>query len=122
VIVLWWTDLGRTPSRLKARLTLEQLRQTAEMRIPAPVPAPRVDPFSVVLRVHSSNVERAQQGVESVLAGAAKQWELTGVTPGENGNSMLDYVVRLRAKTARPQLLNDLRVRGAPEVLGAEFR
>jgi hypothetical protein len=123
VIVLWWTDVGRTPSRLKARLTLERLRQTAEMRIPAPaVAAPRSDPFSTVLRVHSASVERAQRQVEEILAGAAKQWELTGVTPGENGYSMIDYVVRLRARTVRPELLNDLRLRGAPDVVGAEFR
>jgi len=122
VLVLWWTDVGRTPSRLKARLTLERLRQTAELRIPTAVPAPRSDPFSTVLRVHSANIERAQRQVEEILAAAAKQWELTGVTPGENGYSTLDYVVRLRARTVRPELLNDLRVRGAPDVVGAEFR
>ena len=122
VIALWWTDVGRTPSRLKARLTLEQLRQTAELRIPTAVPAPRSDPFSTVLRVHSASVERSQRQIEEVLAAAAKQWELTGVTPGDNGYSVLDYVVRLRARTVRPELLNDLRVRGAPDVVGAEFR
>jgi hypothetical protein len=122
VVVLWWTDVGRTPSRLKARLTLERLRQTAEQRIPGAVPAPRSDPFSTVLRVHSASVERAQRQVEEILAGAARQWELTGVTPGENGYSIIDYVVRLRSRTVRPDLLNDLRVRGAPDVVGAEFR
>ena len=121
VLVLWWSDVGRTPSRLKARLTLERLRQTAELRVPGGVRAPRVDPFSTVLRVHSANLERAQAHVEQVLAGAAKQWELTGVTPGDNGYSKLDYVVRLRARTVRPELLNDLRVSGAPHVVGAEF-
>jgi hypothetical protein len=122
VLVLWWTDVGRTPSKLKARLTLEQLRHTAEMRVPAEVPAARLDPLNTVLRVHSTNVEPTQRHVDEVLSTAAKQWELTGVTPGANGYSMLDYVVRLRARTARPELLNDLRVRGAPYLVGAEFR
>ena len=122
VLVLWWTDVGRTPSRLKARLTLERLRHTAELRVPAAVPAPRSDPFSTVLRVHSASVERTQRQVEEILAATAKQWELTGVTPGENGYSILDYVVRLRARTVRPDLLNELRARGAPDVVGAEFR
>jgi hypothetical protein len=67
-------------------------------------------------------VEPAQAAVESVLAGAAKQWELTGVTPGDNGRSMLDYVVRLRTKTLRADVLNDLRTRGDPFVIGAEYR
>src|SRR6185503_17275892 len=34
VIVLWWTDLGRTPARLEAKLTLRRLRRTAELRVP----------------------------------------------------------------------------------------
>jgi Domain of unknown function (DUF4956) len=80
VVILWWTDVGRTPSRLKARLTLEQLRQTAELRVPSPVAAPRSDPFSTVLRVYSASVERTQRQIEEILPGAAKQWELTGVT------------------------------------------
>ena len=32
-------------------------------------------------------------------AGSGEAMELTGVTPGENGYSVLDYVVRLRART-----------------------
>ena len=44
------------------------------------------------------------------------------MTPGSNGFSTLDYVVRLRAKTARGALLNELRVSGQPDVVGAEFR
>jgi hypothetical protein len=122
VLVLWWTDVGRTPSRLKARLTLERLRHTAELRVPGAAPAPRADPLSAILRVHSTSVEPTQRHVEALLANAAKQWELTGVTPGANGYSMLDYVVRLRPRTERPELLNDLRVRGSPHVVGAEFR
>lgn len=122
VLVLWWTDVGRTPSRLKARLTLERLRQTAELRVPGPIRAPSIDPLTAILRIHSTSIEPTQREVESVLASAAKQWELTGVTPGANGYSMLDYVVRLRARTERPELLNDLRLRGAPHVVGAEFR
>ena len=60
--------------------------------------------------------------MSELLAQASKQWELTGVTPGSNGFSTLDYVVRLRAKTARGALLNELRVNGQPDVVGAEFR
>jgi hypothetical protein len=122
VLVLWWTDVGRTPSRLKARLTMERLRHTAEMRVPGAAVPRRPDPLAAVLRIHSMDVSSTQRDVESVLADAAKQWELTGVTPGANGYSMLDYVVRLRARTERPELLNDLRSRGAPYVVGAEFR
>jgi hypothetical protein len=129
VLVLWWTDIGRTPSRLKAELTLRQLRHTMEMRaatmehrVPVAIPPTASSSLNAILRVHTTSVEPAQAAVESVLAAAAKQWELTGVTPGDNGRSMLDYVVRLRTKTQRADVLNDLRTRGDPFVIGAEYR
>lgn len=122
VLVLWWTDLGRTPSRFQARLRLQQLRETMEMRVPLGIPAVARDPLNAVLRVHATNVDPAQQVIEQLLAGVAKQWELTGVTRGDHGESQLDYVLRLRSRTRRGDLLRDLRLRGEPNVTGAEFR
>jgi uncharacterized protein DUF4956 len=121
IIVLWWTNYGRTPARLKARLLLRQLRQTREARIPG-VPGAATDPLNTLLRVHVLNPDAAQSTVAAVLGRATKQWELTGVTPGTNGFSTLDYVVRLRTRTVRGELLNDLRASGRPDVVGAEFR
>ena len=129
ILVLWWTDVGRTPSRLKAELTMRRLRATMEMRartmehaVPVAIPASARDSLNAILRVHVGSIEPAQAAVESVLSDSVKQWELTGVTPGEHGRSMLDYVVRLRSKTPRAGLLNDLRTRGTPHVIGAEYR
>ena len=121
IIVLWWTNYGRTPAQLKAKLMLRRLRQTRQTRVPGS-PRPAADPLNAVLRVHVLNPDSAQSAVAAVLAQASKQWELTGVTPGSNGFSTLDYVVRLRPKTARGALLNELRVSGQPDVVGAEFR
>ena len=121
-VVLWWTNLGRTPSRIKARLTLEKLRETRELRIPVPADGVPADPWNAVLRVHASNSDEAQSAVESVLRESAKRWELTGITPGEHGFQQLEYVVRLKPSIARGALLNSLRARGAPNVIGAEFR
>lgn len=121
IIVLWWTNYGRTPSRMKAKLMLRRLRQTAETRIPG-APRTATDPLNTVLRVHVLNPDAAQLAVAAVLERSSKQWELTGVTPGANGFSTLDYVVRLRARTVRGELLNDLRANGRPDVVGAEFR
>jgi len=121
VIVLWWTDFGRMPVRVRNQLELRRMRQTMESRIPGAQARP-TDPLNAVLRVHASNVAGAQPLVEGILDDAAKQWELTGVTPGEHGFSALDYVVRLRQRTGRGELLNDLRIRGTPHVVGAEFR
>jgi len=121
-VVLWWTDLGRTPAKLKAKLTLEKLRETREMRIPVPADAAPADPWNAVLRVHASSADEAQSSVEAVLRESAKRFELTGVTPGEHGFQQIEYVVRLKPSTARGALLNNVRARGAPNVIGAEFR
>jgi hypothetical protein len=121
IVVLWWTNYGRTPAQIKAKLMLRRLRQTRETRIPGAASAV-TDPLNAILRVHVVNPDAAQSAVAAVLAQASKQWELTGVTPGANGFSTLDYVVRLRARTARGALLNELRVSGQPDVVGAEFR
>jgi len=121
IIVLWWTNYGRTPAQLKAKLMLRRLRQTRATRIPGAADAV-TDPLNAILRVHVVNADAAQSSVAAVLAQASKQWELTGVAPGTNGFSTLDYVVRLRPKTARGALLNELRVSGRPDVVGAEFR
>jgi hypothetical protein len=75
-----------------------------------------------MLRVHAVTVEPAQVIVERLLSDVAKEWELTGVTLGDQGQSQLDYVVRLRSRTRRGELLRDLRDRGGPNVTGAEFR
>ena len=121
IIVLWWTNYGRTPAQIKAKLMLRRLRETRENRIPG-VPSEARDPLNTVLRVHVLNADAAQVAVGAVLDRASKQWELTGVTPGANGFSVLDYVVRLRTRTVRGALLNDLRASGQPDVVGAEFR
>ena len=121
IIVLWWTNYGRTPAELKAKLMLRRLRQTRQTRVPG-TPRPVADPLNAALRVHVLNPDSAQPAVAAVLAQASKQWELTGVTPGANGFSVLDYVVRLRTRTVRGEMLNDLRASGQPDVVGAEFR
>ena len=121
IIVLWFTNYGRTPAQLKAKLMLRRLRQTRENRIPG-APSPPADPLNAVLRVHVLNPDTAQTAVAAVLTQASKQWELTGVTPAANGFSTLDYVVRLRPRTSRGALVNELRVNGQPDVVGAEFR
>jgi hypothetical protein len=100
---------------------LRRLRQTREQRVPGTESEVR-DPLNTVLRVHALNADAAQVSVGAVLDRTSKQWELTGVTPGANGFSVLDYVVRLRTRTVRGALLNDLRASGQPDVVGAEFR
>ena len=72
IIVLWWTNYGRTPAELKAKLMLRRLRQTRQTRVPG-TPRPVADPLNTVLRVHVLNPDSAQPAVAAVLAQASKQ-------------------------------------------------
>jgi hypothetical protein len=121
VVVLWWTDFARTPTRVKAALMLRRLRDSVEWRVAGAPSRPR-DLVHTGLRVYTSNVAAAQPLVEALLRDSARRWELTGITPAENGVSRLDYAVRLRQRIERGGLLNDLRIRGAPHIVGAEYR
>jgi hypothetical protein len=73
------------------------------------------------LRVHTVDPGVSQSVVEAVLGECAKRWELAGLMPAEGGRFTLDYVIRLR-RDGRPGFLNTLRERGAPHVVGVEFR
>jgi hypothetical protein len=93
-----------------------QLGLTAEHRA--------LDPegrFNTTLRVHTMDLGATQSVVEQILGELAKRWELVGILPGEGGRSTLKYLIRLR-KEARGELLNAVRQRGTPQVVGVEFR
>jgi hypothetical protein len=93
-----------------------QLTLTAEHRA--------LDPqgrFNTTLRVHTVDPGASQPVVERILDEQARRWELVGVMPGESGRFTLKYLVRIR-KDARGDLLNTLRERGTPQLVGAEFR
>ena len=93
-----------------------QVRLTAEHRV--------LDPngrFNTTLRVHTLDPGASQPVVEGVLVERAKRWELVGIMPADGNRFTLKYLLRLR-KDARGELLGLLRERGAPQVVGVEFR
>ena len=76
---------------------------------------------NTTLRVHTVDQGASQPLVERVLGECAKRWELAGLMPASDGRFTLDYVIRLR-KDARAELVGALRERGAPQIVGIEFR
>ena len=73
------------------------------------------------LRVHTTDPGATQPVVERLLDERARAWKLVGIVPGEHDRSTLKYLVRLK-KDARGDLLKTMCQRGAPQVIGAEFR
>jgi hypothetical protein len=109
----WTSDAGFAAA---ARAWRRQLAVEADHRA-VPVEARA----NTTLRVHTVDPGASQPLVESVLGECAKRWELAGLMPGSDGRFTLDYVIRLR-KDARAELVGALRERGAPQIVGIEFR
>ncbi len=78
--------------------------------------------FNGLVLVHVAELDQAQKAVEQLLEEGTERWKLAEIQPGPDGKSTLEYLVRL-ADTAFPgTVLEALKTRLAPHVLGAEFR
>jgi hypothetical protein len=79
--------------------------------------APRLDR---TLRVHAIDAARARKMVELLLAVSAKRWELRSEVTSTEGDTTLEYAVRLRKGTSAPALMSSVRADKAA-VRDAEF-
>jgi hypothetical protein len=93
-----------------------RLHLTAEQRALDPTGR-----FNTRIRVHTLDPDASQHVVARLLDEQARRWELVGVMPGDGGRYTLRYLARLR-RDARSELLDAVRERGAPQVVGMEFR
>ena len=73
------------------------------------------------LRVHTTDLASSQALVERLLDEHARGWKLVGIVPREHDRTTLKYLVRLK-KAARGELLTVMCARGAPQIVGAEFK
>lgn len=112
---------------LLAALTPDELGEVADRsarlqeHIAARVRAKK-KPYNALLLVHAAQLEPVQRAVEAVLDDQTKRWKLVEILPGEAGHSSLEYLVRMRKDVLPAALLNELRGRGAPHVVAAEFK
>ena len=63
-----------------------------------------------------------QRAVEAILVEAGKRWELREILPAGNGQSTLEYLLRLGKDALPGPLLDKVKARGAPHVVAAEYR
>lgn len=114
--------------QLLAALTPAELEEVADRaaRLQAYVVARSGDDkkkrFSAVVLVHASEPKQGQQAAEAVFEEQTKRWKLTEILPGEGGVSTLEYLVRPKEEVEAGVLLDELKRRGAPSIVAAEFR
>jgi hypothetical protein len=72
-------------------------------------------------RVQTTDPAASQELVERLLDEHARAWKLVGIMPREHDRHVLKYLIRLR-KEARGELLKAVCERGAPQIVGAEFK
>lgn len=75
-----------------------------------------------ILLVHSELAGEAQTIVEQHLRAMTIRWRLAEIMPGEEGVSILEYLVRLKDHVPAGALLDAIRRDGGEHVLAAELR
>ena len=99
VLGIWRTNYGAKPAVLSGfRLvrpakSLPGVSGTQAGKIPKP--------YNAKLRVHTAQVEAAQQAAVALLATYAKQWRQVRIVQQEDGTVIVEFDVRLK-KTADP--------------------
>lgn len=78
--------------------------------------------FTAVVLVHTTAPQAAQEAVAAVLEEQTKRWRLTEILRSAEGATTLEYLVRLKDDVEAGELLEDLKRRGAPAVMAAEYR
>jgi hypothetical protein len=115
------------PKLLEA-LTPDELDEVADRaaRLQAYIAARSEDTkkkrFSAVVLVHTTEPKSAQPLIEQVFEDQTKRWRLAELLPSVEGTTTLEYMVRLKDGAVAGALLDELKRRGAPSVVAAEFR
>ena len=104
------------PAQLDA--LAERIRLRREESAPGAPVRKRLD---ARLRVLAADVEGARRAIEPVLDEYLKQWHFGGVRADDDGAHVLEYEARLRKSVSPQDVLDAVRARGAPHVVGVEL-
>ena len=78
--------------------------------------------FNGALLVQASQLNPAQRVTETVLDERTERWKLASVVPTASGMQTLEYLVRVKDDARVAALVDEIRSRGLPAVVNAEFR
>jgi hypothetical protein len=99
---------------------LQALAARASKRVDGTPKAPK--PLNTVLRVHTTQADQAQRGIEAILATQVKEWKFAGAVRETGGKATLEYRVRLRKSIPAAALTGELRARLGAQVTDVETR
>ena len=115
------------PQLLEA-MTQEEIRDVAtrvvrmDRYLRAELSRRKKERLNALLIVHADQLVGAQALVEELLGQMAVRWELAEILPGAGTASVLEYLVRLRARETPARLLELLKSSPGRQVLAAEYR
>ncbi len=114
--------------KLMAALSPKDLREVADRQarmagyLQQESEEPRERKRYFVLMIYASDVAVAQPAVETVLGEACIRWQLAEVLPGDDGVSVLEYLVRPREDVTEGRLLMAVRAASGESIRAAELR
>jgi hypothetical protein len=73
------------------------------------------------IRIRTNDLAAMRSSLEPRLEGHVKGWRLTSLAPKPDGSEVAEYAVQIKKKTTPEDLLNLVRVAGAPHVTEAEL-
>lgn len=102
---------------------LQALAARARKRVDgSPQPPKPPKPLDTVLRVHTTQPDQVQRGIEEILATQVKDWKFAGAIREIGGKATLEYRVRLRKSIPAAALGGELRSRLGAQVTDVETR
>jgi hypothetical protein len=78
--------------------------------------------FNGALLVQASQLNPAQRVTETILDDRTERWKLASVVPTASGMHTLEYLVRVKDDIRVAALVDEIRSRGLPVIVNAEFR
>ena len=113
---IWRMNYGAQPATMSG---FRLVRPAKERSLPTPVKARKA---TAKLRVHTAQVEAAQQAIAAFLATYAKQWQQVGIVQPENSPAIIEFDVRLKKSTDPTAFVRQLEESAASHINAVELK
>ena len=114
---VWRMNYGAQPAVLSG---FRLVRSDKDQSSPgAPVKAGKT---TTKLRVHTAQIEAAQQAVVALLATYAKQWQQVGIIQQEDGPAIVEFDVRLKKSTDPTAFIKALEESAGSHISAVELK
>lgn len=114
---VWRMNYGANPATLSGFRLVRSDKDQSSPGAPA-----KASKATARLRVHTAQVEAAQQAVAAFLATYAKQWQQVGIVQPEDGPAIIEFDVRLKKSTDPAAFIRQLEESAASHISGVELK